>query len=98
MARSAARLAASLAVLAGTAVAALAFAGVAGAVPPCCRDDPPDPPPPPPPRANLVISAGSVATVGSDQWQVSYTVWNRGNAASTSFFVDTHENGATLLR
>jgi CARDB len=94
MARALARLTA----FAGTVAAALAFAGVAGAAPPCCSHEPPPPPPPPPPRPNLVISAGTVAAVGTDQWQVSYTVWNRGNASAPSFAVDTHQDGTTLLR
>jgi CARDB len=97
MARGFRSLALTLAVVAGTAIAALALAGVAGAVPPCCHEPPP-PPPPPPPRANLVISEGTVTAVGSDQWQVSYTVSNRGNASAPSFYVDTHQNGTTLLR
>jgi hypothetical protein len=87
-----------LAALALVALTALALAAAAGAAPPVDPDDPPDPPPAPTPKPNLVINAGSVAPVGTDQWEVRYTVSNRGNAEAKLFYVDTKQDGSALLK
>jgi hypothetical protein len=81
--------------LAIVAVAALAFSGAASAL----DDDPPDEPPPTTTIAkpNLVIGVGTVTSVGSD-WELSYTVTNRGNAATSFFRVDVAQNGSALLK
>jgi hypothetical protein len=92
------RVARTLSLFAVLAVAALALAAAAGAAPPVDPDDPPDPPPAPAPKPNLVISAGSVAPVGTDQWEVRYTVSNRGNAEARLFYVDTKQDGSALLK
>jgi hypothetical protein len=81
--------------LAIVAVAALAFSGAASAL----DDDPPDEPPPTTTIAkpNLVIGVGTVTSVGSE-WELSYTVTNRGNAATSFFRVDVAQNGSALLK
>ena len=74
---------------------ALALAGTAAAV----DDDPDDRDPPPPPAVpNLVISAGTVAPYGTSQWEIKYTVSNRGTLATTGFHVAVQQNGSALLR
>jgi hypothetical protein len=52
----------------------------------------------PPPRPNLVVSEASVVPFGATQWQIHYTVTNRGTAATPSFHVAAQQNGTTLLK
>jgi hypothetical protein len=91
------RFARTFAVFAALTVVALGFSGTAGAV----DNDPPgggDPPPTTVTRPNLTISSASVAAYGTSEWELRYTVTNRGTAATTGFRVDAQQNGSALLK
>jgi CARDB protein len=82
-----------IAVLLGIVAASLMSAGVARAV-----DDDPDPEPPPNAGApNLLFTAYSVAPFGTSQWEVRYTVANRGITAAPAFHVAIRENGGATI-
>ena len=87
-----------IALLAVLAVAALSFASAANALPIDPGDGGGDPPLPPP-KPNLVIGQASI-TPGSlvNDWAISYTVTNRGNAASGAFRVGVLQDGTALLK
>ena len=70
------------AVMAATAVA-LALTGGAGAAGGLDSVDPP----PPIRMPNLAISAASVTPYGATQWQIHYTVSNRGTGPAPGFDV-----------
>jgi CARDB len=80
------------------ALAALCLASAASALP-IDPGDGGEPPPPPPPKPNLVFSAGSVThgTVVND-WIISYTVANTGNAPAGAFRVSVGQDGAGLVK
>ena len=82
-----------VAAMAATTLAALGLAGTAAAI------GPGDPPEPPPVRLvpNLVVGSASVAPYGASEWELRYTVTNRGNASSPGFRVDLQENGGAVL-
>jgi hypothetical protein len=86
-----------LALLALPALAALCLASAASALP----IDPGDggDPTVPPPKPNLVIGPASI-TPGTlvNDWAITYTVTNRGNAATGAFTVATQQDGTALLR
>jgi hypothetical protein len=73
---------------------ALALAGTAAAV----DDDPDRDPPPPKDMPNLVISDGSIAPYGTSEWEIRYTVTNRGTLATPGFHVAVQQNGSTNLK
>jgi hypothetical protein len=75
------------------AAASLVFAGAALAI-----DDDPKEPPPPVPVANLQFSAGTVQPFGLSQWEIRYTVVNRGTAATPFFRVAVQENGGGTIK
>jgi hypothetical protein len=85
-----------IALLAIFALAALCFTSAAGAL------DSPDPdgdPKLPPPKPNLVIGQASV-THGTtvNDWVISYTVANRGNADAGAFRVSVGQDGVGPIR
>jgi CARDB len=86
-----------IALLALPALAALCLASAASALP----IDPGDGGDPniPPPKPNLVIGSASI-TPGTlvNDWAITYTVTNRGNAASAGFHVAVQQDGTALLR
>jgi hypothetical protein len=90
------RLTRTLAVLALSALAALGLSAAASALPPI--GTPPPPPPPPVTKPNLVISDAAVTAIGTAQWEVRYTVTNRGPIGSLGFSVDAHQDGWGLLK
>jgi len=56
-------------------------------------------PPLPPPKPNLVIGSASVAAYGTSEWELRYTVTNRGNAGTSTFFhVTAQQSGSILLK
>jgi CARDB len=61
-------------------------------------DDPPDNPPPTTVRPNLLFSAVSVAPFGTSQWEIRYTVANRGTSKALPFHVAVQENGGGLIK
>jgi len=80
--------------LLGIAAASLVCAGVASAV-----DNDPDKDPPPSAGApNLLFTANSVAPFGTSQWEIRYTVRNRGFTATPAFHVAVRENGGALIK
>jgi hypothetical protein len=87
-----------IALLAVLAVAALSLASAASALPIDPGDGGGDPHIPPP-KPNLVIGQASI-TPGSlvNDWAISYTVTNRGNAASGPFRVGALQDGTALLK
>jgi hypothetical protein len=89
-------LARRLAVLGVVAVSCLGLSAAANALPPGGGDPPP--PPPVVPKPNLVVSDGAVSAYGRAQWEVRYTVSNRGTAPAPAFYVDTDQNGSAQLR
>lgn len=86
-----------LALLALPALAALCLASAASALP----IDPGDGGDPniPPPKPNLVVGQASI-TPGTlvNDWAITYTVTNRGNAATGAFTVATQQDGTALLK
>jgi hypothetical protein len=48
-------------------------------------------------RPNLVISAASVVPYGASEWEIRYTVANRGGLATPSFRVAVQKNGSTFI-
>lgn len=49
-------------------------------------------------RPNLVISSASVVPYGTSEWEVHYTVANRGGLATPSFRVAVQQNGGTSIK
>jgi hypothetical protein len=58
----------------------------------------PGDPPPPVRLPNLVMSAASVVPLGTAQWQIRYTVSNRGTAPASAFHVAVQQNGTSLIK
>ena len=87
-----------IALLAVLAVAALSFASAANALPIDPGDGGGDPPLPPP-KPNLVIGQASV-THGTtvNDWVISYTVANRGNADAGAFRVSVGQDGVGPIK
>jgi len=81
-----------------TLVTALAVALVLAASAAAIDDDPNNEPPPTLPKPNLVISSASVVPFGTSQWQISYTVANRGTADAKAFHTAVRQDGSTLLK
>jgi hypothetical protein len=80
--------------LLGIVAASLVCAGVASAV-----DNDPDKDPPPSAGApNLLFTANSVEPFGTSQWEIRYTVTNRGITATPAFHVAVRENGGGLIK
>jgi CARDB len=80
--------------LLGVVAASLVCAGVASAV-----DDDPDKDPPPSAGApNLLFTANSVEPFGTSEWEIRYTVTNRGITATPAFHVAVQENGGRLIK
>ena len=79
------------------ALSALCFASAASALPPAPGDG--GEPNLPPPKPNLVIGNASI-TAGTlvNDWAISYTVTNRGNAPAGAFRVAVQEDGTALLK
>jgi hypothetical protein len=77
------------------ALTALAGATAAGALP---NPDPNDDPRLPTPLPNLVFSAGSVTAAGTSQWEIAYTVANRGTASAGPFRVIVQQNATTTVK
>jgi hypothetical protein len=73
------------------ALAAAGGAGAAGGL------DPVEPPAPIR-MPNLAITAASVTPYGATQWQIHYTMSNRGTGPAPVFDVAVQENGTTLMR
>lgn len=86
-----------IALLALAALAALCLASAASALPVDPGDD--GDPKLPPPKPNLVIGQASV-THGTtvNDWVISYTVANRGNADAGAFRVSVGQDGAGPIR
>jgi hypothetical protein len=87
------RLGRVLALMAVLIVAALGLASAAGA------EDGFDPDTDPPIKTvpNLTIG-GSVAPYGSSEWELRYTVSNRGNGPAGAFRVAVEQNGSALIK
>ena len=87
-----------IAFLAVLTVAALSFASAASALPPVDPGDGGDPKLPPP-KPNLVIGQASV-TPGTtvNDWVISYTVANRGNADAGAFRVSVGQDGVGPIK
>src|SRR5262245_41738682 len=87
-----------IALLAVRVVAAVSLAAAAKAVP-IDPGDGGDDPPLPPPKPNLVVGQTSVThgTVVND-WVISYTVANRGNADAGAFRVSVGQDGVGPIR
>src|SRR4051794_2016253 len=85
----------AIALLGVVAATTLASASAASALPPI---DPDGDPPLPPDRPNLVFTAASVAPSGTADWELSYTVANRGSATAGSFRVAARQNGAATIK
>jgi hypothetical protein len=85
-----------IAFLAIFARSALCFASAASALPVDPGDGDPNLPPPKP---NLVIGNASI-TAGTlvNDWAISYTVTNRGNAPAGAFRVAVQQDGTALLK
>ena len=86
-----------IAFLAIFALSALCFASAASALP----GDPGDPGDPnlPPPKPNVVVGQASVThgTIVND-WVISYTVANRGNADAGAFRVSVGQDGVGPIK
>jgi hypothetical protein len=61
-------------------------------------DDPDKEPPPSASMPNLQFSAGTVAPYGTSQWEIRYTVVNRGATSTPSFHVRVAENGGATIK
>ena len=87
-----------IAFLASFALSALCFASAASALPGDPGDGGGDPPLPPP-KPNLVIGQASVThgTIVND-WVISYTVANRGNADAGAFRVSVGQDGVGPIK
>jgi CARDB len=72
---------------------ALALAATAGAEDGAPGDDPVIKT-----RPNLVISSASVVPYSTSEWEIRYTVANRGGLATPSFRVAIQQNGSTLIK
>lgn len=79
-------------------VAMLAVSLVYAAAASAADNDPDGDPPPSVARPNLVFSAASVAPFGTSQWEIRYTVANRGTAKALPFHVSVQENGGGLIK
>jgi len=77
----------------GALAVALALAAAAGAADGAPSDDPVITA-----RPNLVISSASVVPYGTSEWEIRYTVANRGGLATPSFRVAVRQNGSTFIR
>ena len=83
----------AVAVMAAMMVAVVLSAS-AGAV-----DDNPDPnPPPTKAMPNLQVTAGSVVALGASEWEIRYTVANKGTAAAPAFHTLVTNNGGGVIR
>jgi hypothetical protein len=80
--------------LVGILAVALAMAAAAGAV----DDDPVDDPQLPPDKPNLVLTAASIVPFGASEWEIRYTVANKGALATPSFRVSVLQNGSSLIK
>jgi hypothetical protein len=49
-------------------------------------------------QPNLVISAATVVADGTSEWEIRYTVANRGALATPSFRVALKQNGSTFIK
>ena len=72
---------------------ALALAAAAGAADGAPTDDPVIKE-----HSNLVISSASVVPYGTSEWEIRYTVANRGGLATPSFRVAVEQNGSTFIK
>ena len=72
---------------------ALALAATAGAADGAPTDDPVIKEQP-----NLAISSASVVPYGTSEWEIRYTVANRGGLATPSFRVAVQQNGSTFIK
>jgi hypothetical protein len=79
--------------LLGALAIALALAATAGAADGSPADDPVIKE-----RPNLVISSASVVPYGTSEWEIRYTVANRGGLATPSFRVAAQHNGSTFIK
>lgn len=52
----------------------------------------------PPPKPNLIIGGSVTAPVGTSDWELRYTVTNRGNAPTSTFHVAVQQNGSLTLK
>jgi hypothetical protein len=49
-------------------------------------------------RPNLVISSASAVPYGTSEWEIRYTVANRGGLATPSFRVEAQHNGSSFIK
>jgi hypothetical protein len=91
---SARRLVRLLAVMAALTVTALGVTGTAGAI---SGLPPGDIDPVIRPVPNLVMAA-SIVPYGSSEWELRYTVTNRGNGPAPAFQVSVQQNGGGLIK
>jgi hypothetical protein len=83
-----------LVVLMSIALVSLVFVAAANAL----DDDPDKDPPPSASMPNLQFSAGTVEPFGQSQWEIRYTVVNRGVTSTPAFHVAVQENGAATIK
>ena len=79
-------------------VLAVCILGIASAANAAGPSDPDGEPPPSASKPNLLFTAASVELLGTSQWEIRYTVANRGTTSTPAFHVSVKQDPSTPIK